>query len=524
MKTFLITISFLSILLIGNVSANNISVANISITGKNVSAGTNNSANFSLIKFDVTWDNSWRSSVLNWDAAWIFVKYRINGGPYNHCNINNSGHTAPTGSTLAVGLVSPASAFNISTNPGVGVFIHRTADGNGTVNYQNVLLRWNYGSQGVLDNDIIDVKVFAVEMVNVPTGTFAVGDGKDESSEYHAALRFNLTTINTASATTAPTGIGNLGGQGGGYPTGQTVPTSSSWPNGYNAFYCMKYELTVGQYRDFLNTLTYTQQTSKCSLDIVTVGNYVNPDPNSYRNRLKVKTAGVASAVPAIFGCDLNDNGVFDESSDGECIAIANINWADFGSFLDWSGLRPMTEMEFEKACRGNQTPVSGEYAWGTSSILVANHSLSNGGATNEGISSNYSTTSGQGNVAYAFGVGPLRVGIFAANTSNSGRITSGSSYYGVMELSGNAGEIAINLFLSSGRSFTGNHGNGILQSDGLFDVSNWPSSNSGIGSRGGYFTDYQYLLEVSNRSYVDSNVGSSRNGGFAGRGVRSAQ
>ena len=33
---------------------------------------------------------------------------------------------------------------------------------------------------------------------------------------------------------------------------------------------------------------------------------------------------------------------------------------------------------------------------------------------------------------------GPLRVGIFAANSLNTGRITAGASYYGIMELSGN--------------------------------------------------------------------------------------
>lgn len=499
------------------INANNISVSGISITGKNTTAGVNNAANYSLVKFNIAWENSWRSSALNWDAAWVFVKYRVNGGAWNHCNLNNTGHTAPTGSTIDAGLVAPSSTFNAITNPAVGVFIYKNADGNGNVNYQNVQLRWNYGSQGVADNAILDVQVFAIEMVYVPTGTFAVGDGGTNANQ------FSLTTINTGNATTAPSGIGSLGGQAGGYPTEQTAPTSSSWPNGYNAFYSMKYELTVGQYRDFLNTLTYTQQTSKCSLDIVTVGNFVNPYiPDYWRNKLKVKTAGVVNTVPAIFGCDLNDNGVYDESSDGEFIAIANINWADFGSFLDWSGLRPITEMEFEKACRGNQTPISGEYAWGTSSIFVAEHDLSNSGYANEAISSNYSTTLNQGNAAYAYGVGPLRVGIFASNSNNLGRVTSGSSFYGIMELSGNAGELAINLYL--GRSFTGDHGNGILQSDGLYNVSNWPSSNSGIGSRGGYFTDSQHLLEVSNRSYVDSNVGSSRNGGFAGRGVRSAQ
>ena len=81
--------------------ANNISVSNISITGQNTTAGTNNAANYSMVKFNLAWENSWRSAALNWDAAWVFVKYRVNGGAWNHCNLNNTGHTAATGSTAA---------------------------------------------------------------------------------------------------------------------------------------------------------------------------------------------------------------------------------------------------------------------------------------------------------------------------------------------------------------------------------------------------------------------------------------
>ncbi len=130
-----IYISFLACFLFsGQVISNNISISNISITGQDISAGVNNSANFSLIKFDVSWENSWRSASLNWDAAWIFVKYRVNGGVWNHCNLNNTGHTAPLGSTINAGLINPASAFNITTNPAVGAFIYRSSDGSGSVN------------------------------------------------------------------------------------------------------------------------------------------------------------------------------------------------------------------------------------------------------------------------------------------------------------------------------------------------------------------------------------------------------
>ena len=63
--------------------ANNVTVSNVSLTGQNTSAGLNNVANYTNVKFDVSWDNSWRVSGTgtpnNWDAVWVFVKYKESG-------------------------------------------------------------------------------------------------------------------------------------------------------------------------------------------------------------------------------------------------------------------------------------------------------------------------------------------------------------------------------------------------------------------------------------------------------------
>ena len=40
-------------------------------------------------------------------------------------------------------------------------------------------------------------------------------------------------------------------------------------------------------------------------------------------------------------------------------------------AFADWAGLRSMTELEYEKACRGPLEPVAGEYAFGTNEIYL---------------------------------------------------------------------------------------------------------------------------------------------------------
>ncbi len=77
----IICLAFLSITL-SNAFANDIVVSNATLTGQDVSAGVNNPANFTFAEFDINWSNSWRvgTGPNNWDAAWVFVKYRIEGG------------------------------------------------------------------------------------------------------------------------------------------------------------------------------------------------------------------------------------------------------------------------------------------------------------------------------------------------------------------------------------------------------------------------------------------------------------
>src|SRR5205814_1580703 len=43
------------------------------------------------------------------------------------------------------------------------------------------------------------------------------------------------------------------------------------------------------------------------------------------------------------------------------------LQWEDETAYLDWAALRPLTELEYEKVCRGTNPPVGFEGAWGTS-------------------------------------------------------------------------------------------------------------------------------------------------------------
>jgi formylglycine-generating enzyme required for sulfatase activity len=188
-------------------------------------------------------------------------------------------------------------------------------------------------------------------------------------------------------------------------------------------------------------------------------------------------------------------------------VACNNLSWADDAAYADWSGLRPMTELEFEKACRGPLAAVSLEYAWGTADIAGSAYTLSNAGASNEGIATNYSNSTTVGNAMYYntnfVGInGPVRVGIFSNGTS--GRVSAGASYWGIMELSGNLLELPVTIENPTGRAFTGTHGDGLLSGIGNANAATWPGTDAvGAGWRGGSWTVDSNIMQVSDRYYA---------------------
>jgi formylglycine-generating enzyme required for sulfatase activity len=681
----------LSILYSNLLLPNNINVSNVTLLSQNTSAGVNNSSNFSLVQFNLSWENSWRVSTgpSNWDAAWVFVKFRVGasdptftgvnstgttvtvsstanlrvGMPvrvtsgtglfaantvitsitnatqlvvsatpttplssasieciriWEHARLNNTGHTAASGSTIDAGLLTPGSAFNATTNPALGAFIYRSANGSGTNTFNNTQLRWNYGANGINDNMEVSVGVIAIEMVNVPQGSFFVGSGGQEelgsftdgsystnASRAQANVSLSGTSVNSVSITSAGSGYvtvpnvtfpddGTHGGSGataiatisGGVVTSITVTNggtgysavppvelsipntipfqitteaalgidntngnlwgtstigsstignttgnpmatlNADYPKGYAAFYCMKYEISQGQYRDFLNALTYQQQATRTAVvPTSAAGTGALQSSNDFRNGLDIQIPGNATTlVPAVYGCNLNANTTYNEAADGEWIACNLISWMDGCAYLQWSGLRPMTELEFEKACRGNQTAVREEYAWGNTTYdPIGSETLTNAGANNEtSNNTNNNVANSQDNI-----LGPVRVGSFARAATT--RTQAGATYYGIMDMSGNLWETTVTIGNATGRSFTGLHGSGSLNAGGNATTASWPGIVSGaltgaIGSglRGGSWDGYDMDLRVSDRQIAVS-AQASRNGSFGIRGVRRA-
>jgi hypothetical protein len=131
-----------------------------------------------LVHFSIGWENSWRGQVSEgtgaddvseaWDAAWLFVKYRVGGGAWQHASLNEAGHFHPAGTSLQAGLQDPASARQVGGNPIVGFFLYRDGSGFGDFSAESVKLSLSYSENGLSHDSSFEIRLFAVEMEYIP--------------------------------------------------------------------------------------------------------------------------------------------------------------------------------------------------------------------------------------------------------------------------------------------------------------------------------------------------------------------
>jgi hypothetical protein len=450
------------------------------------------------VTFNLKWNNSWRVSTVpfNWDAAWIFVKFRTCGAsptiPWTHglVSVNLADHNF--GSDLEPTL-SDGSAVGIDAAPNnTGVMLRRTAEGV----YPNAgphmitLKVTNLPTTGD-----IDVKVFAIEMVYIPQDSFYVND---------TYWGFATQAITSESAVTLQTtrfmAVNDW------YSVASaSLNLPATYPKGYAPFYLMKYEISQDQYAQFLNTLPEPAHFNRF------LGNF-----NTNRNR--VNNTGTP---PNIYVTDRPDR------------AQNFLGWNDLAAYLDWAALRPMSELEYVKACRGKGPVVPGEFPWGTTTIVEENvilgleNGTETGNTPNSNCNYNGTTTTISGGDG---GSGPYRCGIFALPTSN--RITAGAGFYGNMELAGNVYEIVVCASNNGGASFQRVWGDGNLSPTGFHDVVGWPGTsfnNNAVSIVGGAWTTNSDRCRVNDRYNTHYHAGYSSGGTYAfnrydsvgGRGAR---
>jgi len=459
------------------------------------------------LTFTISWENSWNldstAEPNNHDAVWIFLKYRDNSGTWQHLDLssNVSDHQSDS---LTIETVTD----------GKGVFLKKKSKGSSNFISANVTLNWTTTSL----SGNFDFKVFGTEMVWIPHGSFYIGDGASNNSLSRGDKN---APYFVQSENTIKIGEDSLSL----IDTGTSAPAANiplPFPKGYNGFYCMKYEITQEQYVDFLNCLSYNQQAAHITASpTATPATFALGTGNQNRNGIVIETSGKSDVLPAVFASNASGNSVYNDAADGQNRGCNFLNWNDLAAYLQWAALRPMTELEFEKICRGPKPSVKQEFAWGTPYSIDAN-TLINDGTDTERVKENPGADTGIASYGYAGPQGPLRAG-FAANQS-SDRLKAGASYYGAMEMSGDLWEMCI-VLTKSGLNFTGISGNGNLSDSGFANIQGWPGTDcNGAGHKGGAFNSGiagQFRdLAISDRFYV-ATLPTVRRNTTGGRGVR---
>jgi len=387
------------------------------------------------VRFEVSWKNGW-SNAKNHDAAWVFVKLRVAEEEpfFVHARLAPSGHSA---SALKG---SPAPQLELAAD-GTGVFLRGAVPFRGDAAFQ-VELALDPREVSKLDPQAkLTPEVFGTEMVFVPGGPFWVGDPDPASLDFAALYRvgpdrkpggpFEIDSEDPIRIGPEP-GKVDYRAPHPEYQGDRQGPVPPEFPKGYRAFYLMKYEITQGDYAAFLNTLDDHQTASRAI--------HGGRGYESSRGSIGLRDGRYEAAKPR---------------------RPANfVSWDDGAAFADWAGLRPMTDLEFFKACRGPGRPIPHEFPWGTASkerlkrVVAKDDELVTTGDADESL------------------------------LSDPTRDVLGASYYWVLDLAGSVWEKVVTLGHPAGRAFRGSHGDGELSPIGYATNEDWPR---GDDNRGGY-------------------------------------
>jgi len=312
------------------------------------------------VTFDITWPNSWRYGNF-YDAAWVFFKVRGDGTTgWQHAKLSADKVLNPTGFGQDKG--GTPLDFVVSEDA-VGMIVRRAGPGDGVTDVRKVTAVLDVKSlKGVADIAKASVKVIGIEMVFIPEGPFLVGRGNGMPARYSGpgtgGLEQNWLYKHNGKETAEPMPYLN-GGDVDGWAVGRTradpppfrieseaaIPTGkkkgalwavnitpedggeipAAFPKGYGAFYCMKrLGPLAGQYAEFLNTLTDAQ---------------AKPRFYEHGHGMDIKRTGTAP------------NYTYTALKPDELQRW--VSFADGAVFAAWAGIRPTTELEYEKFNRG---------------------------------------------------------------------------------------------------------------------------------------------------------------------------
>jgi formylglycine-generating enzyme required for sulfatase activity len=328
---------------------------------------------------------------------------------------------------------------------GTGLFIEPTGNYRGDISLK-LKIAIDPAPFANFNTNRASFKAFGLEMVQVPTGAFYAGEIDSTKAKQFQAFylpgengRHNgAVLINSENELTVGKDIAYQPREAVYQGDGKGV-IPKEFPKGFEGFYAMKYEIKQGEYAAFLNTLSNGQSQLR--------SNFGGRDYYRMRGTIAFDGERYVAASP-----------------DRPCNFLS---WDDAMAFADWCALRPMTELEFEKACRGGRKPIANEFPWGNADKLWVERNVNP-----------------DGDLVHLNGKSE-------AELSARTMAVFGASQYWVMDLAGSLWERCITVGDSTGRAFKGTYGDGSISYYGFATNNDWPvgvSEQGGFGFRGGGF------------------------------------
>ena len=426
-----VLIFFISSIITSCLFATNVKIENIRVVNREDVLQTPLS-----VIFDLKWENAWNNAK-NHDAIWVFMKY---GGPWNNqVKLMKSGHK------ILQNRIKSTPIPNIEVGEdGLGFLIYPSKEYRGD---QNLKLQVLIDTTSLRINNakLTGLSVHALEMVYIPQGKFTIGSPDEAAIKRAVLYKSDASGQSKGHVTIASESAIEVGAKDNAlyywsenklYNGDQQGPIPEEFPKGYDAFYIMKYELTQGQYAEFLNTL---------------------PDGWTFSR----SPIGGKSYYKKRGGIRLKDGHYI---ADNPQRPMNFVSFTDALAFTDWACLRPITELEYEKAARGPSNPIPAEFVWGTNTYDLLERYVDEDSEL------------------------VLKNNFNESELSDQTRPIFGASYYWVMDLSGSLWEKVITIGNPIGRAFKGSHGDGKL-SFGNATNPDWPTSDNevgGFGYRGG--------------------------------------
>jgi hypothetical protein len=304
------------LLLASSAFADGLKISNVAIAPRDAKTAT--------VTFDIAWTNAYRFDSFH-DAAWVFFKVRPDAkAPWQHARlaadkvVNPTGYSAGEGTPLEFVVPMGDEVF-------VGMFVRLAKDGRGAVSARKVtaVVELSVGKA--------EARAFGFEMVYVAEGSFSLGTNRRILNSFYMYQEEGGRTApyRVTGAGAIPTGRQKGSLWAFGYQPEDHGEIPAAFPSGHAAFYCMKFPyFKQGLYADFLNTLTVEQAKKRWYTD---------------GQGKEIKRGGTAPE--------------YTYTATAPDARTAWLSWEDHAVVAAWAGLRPLTELEFEKAVRGLDVP-----------------------------------------------------------------------------------------------------------------------------------------------------------------------